>query len=33
LHIQCSYPGRPLIKIVTVYEPDDNFWIDYRVRK
>ena len=33
LHIQCSYPGRPLIKIVTVYEPDDNFWIGYRVRK
>jgi len=33
LHIQCSYPSRPLIKIVTVYEPDDDFWIDHRVRK
>lgn len=33
LHIQCSYPDRPLIKIVTVYEPDDDSWIDYRVRK
>jgi len=33
LHIQCNYPSRPLIKIVTVYEPDDGFWIDYRVRK
>jgi hypothetical protein len=24
LHIQCSYPGRPFVKIVTVYEPDPN---------
>jgi hypothetical protein len=24
LHIQCSYPSRPLIKIITLYEPDPN---------
>ena len=33
LHIQCSYPSRPLIKIITVYEPDPNLWIDYEKRK
>jgi hypothetical protein len=22
LHIQCSYPSRPLVKIITLYEPD-----------
>lgn len=33
LHLQCSYPSRPLIKIITVYEPDAAEWIDFRVRK
>lgn len=33
LHIQCSYPYRPIIKIVTVYEPNAAEWIDYRERK
>ena len=33
LHIQCSYPSRPLIKIVTAYEPDPEEWIDFRVRR
>lgn len=33
LHVQCSYPSRPLIKIVTVYEPDVNLWDEYRVRR
>jgi len=32
-HIQCSYPSRPLIKIVTAYQPDPELWIDYRIRK
>jgi hypothetical protein len=26
IHIQCSYPTRPLIKIITVYEPDSRRW-------
>lgn len=26
LHIVCSYPQRPLIKIITVYEPDLAEW-------
>lgn len=33
LHLQCSYSSRPLIKIITLYEPDSNFWVDSRVRK
>ena len=33
LHIQCSYPSRPLLKIITVYEPNPNEWIDYRKRR
>jgi len=33
LHIHCSYPSRPLVKIVTVYEPDPELWIDSRIRK
>jgi hypothetical protein len=26
LHVQCTYPSRPLVKIVTVYEPDPTQW-------
>ena len=33
LHIQCSHPSRPLVKIITLYEPDANLWIDFKVRK
>lgn len=33
LHIQCSYPNRPVIKFITLYEPDAELWIDFRVRK
>lgn len=32
LHIQCSYPSRSVIKIVTIYEPDPDLWIDFKVR-
>jgi hypothetical protein len=33
LHVQCSHPSRPLVKVVTLYEPDPDQWIDLRVRK
>lgn len=33
LHIQCSYPDRELIKIITLYEPDPAQWIDFKIRK
>lgn len=33
LHVQCSYPTRPLVKVITVYEPDPDLWIDLRIRR
>ena len=33
LHIQCSYPSRPLVKIITLYQPERSLWIDFRVRR
>lgn len=33
LHIQSSYPSRELVKIITVYEPDKDEWIDWKVRR
>lgn len=32
-HLQCSYPSRPRVKLITLYEPDPNLWTDYRERK
>ncbi len=33
LHIQCSYPSRTLIKIITIYQPDSQLWINYEIRR
>ena len=33
LHVQCSYPSRTLVKIIILYEPDPDLWIDFRVRR
>ena len=33
LHVQCSYPSRPLVKIITLYEPDPELWINFRERR
>ncbi|MCH8295005.1 DUF4258 domain-containing protein, partial [Candidatus Poribacteria bacterium] len=33
LHIQCSYPSRPLVKIITLYEPDPSRWMDFKTRR
>jgi hypothetical protein len=33
LHVQCSYPSRPLVKIITAYEPNPLEWIDFRTRR
>ena len=33
LHIQCSYPSRPLIKIITLYEPAPDLWVNFRIRE
>ena len=31
LHIVCAFS--PIIKVITVYYPDENKWMDYRRRK
>ena len=33
LHVQCSYPSRDRIKVITAYEPDPSRWIDFRIRR
>ena len=33
LHIQCSYPSRPLIKIITLYEPEEARWTNFKIRR
>ncbi|MFN6483219.1 MULTISPECIES: DUF4258 domain-containing protein [unclassified Nostoc] len=26
IHVQCSYPSRPLVRIITLYQPDPQKW-------
>lgn len=33
IHIQCSHPSRPLIKIITVYQPDPDEWDNFKLRR
>jgi hypothetical protein len=34
IHVKCSYPSSPLIKIMTVYEPDSQEWnSDFTIRR
>lgn len=33
IHIQCSYPSRDILKIITLYEPDPEKWINYEIRQ
>ena len=33
IHVQCSHPSRGIVKIITVYEPDPEQWVDYKVRR
>jgi hypothetical protein len=33
LHVQCSYPSRLIVKVITLYEPDPELWTDLRLRK
>ena len=33
LHVHCSYPSRSLLKIITLYEPDEDLWIDHKARR
>ena len=33
LHIQFSTPARPILKIITLYQPNPALWIDFRFRR
>jgi hypothetical protein len=33
LHIQVSWMESDLLKIITIYEPNENEWIDYKTRR
>ena len=33
LHLQVSYVETPLVKIITLYEPDEEQWNNYEQRK
>jgi len=33
IHVQCSYPSRPLVKIITLYQPAPRLWQDFRIRR
>lgn len=33
LHVQCSYPSRTPVRIVTLYEPTPDRWIDFKRRR
>jgi len=33
LHLQVSYADTPLVRIITLYEPDPEEWIDFRKRR
>jgi hypothetical protein len=33
IHVQCSDTSRPIVKILTVYEPDQALWLEFKVRR
>ncbi|MDZ7266084.1 MAG: DUF4258 domain-containing protein [candidate division KSB1 bacterium] len=33
LHVQTSYPSRIKVKIITIYQPNPDEWIDFKVMK
>ncbi len=33
IHVQCTYAMRDLLKIITLYEPDEDLWVDFRTRR
>ncbi len=33
LHLQVSRVDSALLRVITIYEPNDNEWIDYKMRK
>lgn len=33
LHVHCRYPSRPIVKLITLYEPDPSRWLGFKVRR
>ena len=33
LHAVCTYPTQPVLKVITIYEPDPAQWVEHRVRR
>lgn len=33
LHVQCTYPQRNPAKVITLYQPDPDQWIEFRRRR
>ena len=33
IHVQSTYAESEILKIITLYEPDENLWIDFRTRR
>ncbi len=33
IHVQSTTANREILKIITLYEPDENLWIDFRRRR
>ncbi len=33
LHVQCTYPTREPLKVITMYQPDPTLWIGSRIRR
>lgn len=33
IHLQVSYADTPMVRIITLYEPDPDEWIEFRVRR
>ena len=33
LHVQCTSGSREILKIITLYEPDESLWIAFRERR
>ena len=33
IHIQCTAGLRDVVKVITLYEPDEDLWIDFRQRR
>lgn len=32
IHVQCTHPSIPVIKVITLYEPDPEKWIAFKIR-